>query len=131
MLFRSFMPMRFLKQYKADRKNPKIIHWAGGGKPWEDSSEDLAYLWWKYARKTPFYEEILTRLTAFQIQQQSADLLRLVMHYRRDKMKYWRYKILSKITFGKSRKKYHEKSEKLRRKIKEAHRFMKKGAEKK
>ena len=126
-----FMPMRFFKQYKADRKNPKIIHWAGGGKPWKDPSEDLAYLWWKYAHKTPFYEEILARLTAFQIQQQGADLLRLVMHYHRDKMKYWRYKILSKITFGKSRKKYHEKSEKLRRKIKEVHRFMKKGAEKK
>ena len=123
-----FMPMRFLKQYKIDRKNPKIIHWAGSGKPWNDPSEDLAYLWWQYARKTPFYEEILARLTAFQIQSQCSsivDLLRRVMHYHCDKIKYWRYKILSKITFGKTRKHYKKKRKQFREMFKLVKKFIK------
>lgn len=126
-----FMPLRFLKQYKNDEKNPKIIHWAGGGKPWKDPSEDLAYLWWEYARKTPFYEEILMRLTAllgsFQTQQQggNVDLIRRIMRYRRDKIKYWRYKILSKITFGKRRKRYKQKRRELKEQLRQIRQIMK------
>lgn len=57
-----FMPMRSALQYEADAQAPRIIHWAGGFKPWQYPDEDKAYLWWEYARQTPFYEEILQRM---------------------------------------------------------------------
>ena len=105
--------------------NKKIIHYNSAYKPWFFPDDYLAYFWWKYARKTPFYEEILARLTAFQIQQQSADLIRRVLHYRRDKMKYWRYKILSKITFGKRRKRYKQKRRVLKAQLRQIRQLMK------
>lgn len=60
--FLPLMPYSFFEQYKKDRENPKIIHYAGGLKPWYYPDEDMAHIWWEYARKTPFYEEILQRL---------------------------------------------------------------------
>jgi len=47
--------------YKKVRNNPKIIHYAATRKPWFYPDEDFADVWWEYARKTPFYEEILKR----------------------------------------------------------------------
>ncbi len=41
-----------------------------------------------------------------------------VSSYRSSKIKYWRYKILSKITFGKTRKKYKQKRKELKIKLK-------------
>ncbi len=115
-------------RYVDDLENANIIHFLGSLKPWKDPSAEYAYLWWQYARKTPFYEEILARLTAFQIQSQGGsivDLIRRVMHYRRDKIKYWRYKILSKITFGKRRKRYKQKRRELKEQLRQTRQFMK------
>lgn len=107
--------------------NKKIVHYNSVYKPWFFPDDYLAYLWWKYARKTPFYEEILMRLTAFQAQQQgeNVDLIRRVMRYRRDKIKYWRYKILSKITFGKRRKHYKQKRRELKEQLRQIRQIMK------
>lgn len=56
------MPENSLAQYKNDKKDPKIIHYAGYFKPWIFVDEDLADVWWKYARNTIFYEKILVNL---------------------------------------------------------------------
>ena len=40
-------------------QNPKIIHYAGNYKPWEKPHLSYAEYFWKYARKTPYYEELL------------------------------------------------------------------------
>lgn len=53
------MPLKNYKKYLQDRNNPKIIHYASSQKPWNYPDEDLAHFWWAYAKKTPFYEEIL------------------------------------------------------------------------
>ncbi len=63
-----FMPDDFSNQYLLDKKNPKIIHWAGREKPWFSLNMDFANIWWSYARKTPFYEEILQRMLNFYTQ---------------------------------------------------------------
>lgn len=38
---------------------PVIIHWAGYRKPWIYSDTNYSEYFWKYARMTPFYEEII------------------------------------------------------------------------
>ncbi|WP_199751094.1 hypothetical protein, partial [Brachyspira aalborgi] len=41
--------------------NPVIIHWAGFMKPWIYSDANYSEYFWKYARMTPFYEDIIYR----------------------------------------------------------------------
>lgn len=45
--------------YLASRAHPKVVHFAGAIKPWGDASIDLAEHFWRVARETPFYEELL------------------------------------------------------------------------
>ena len=59
----SFAPDELQKEYKNARKDPKIIHYAGFMKPWYNPSEDYAYEFWKSARETEFYEELLYRMS--------------------------------------------------------------------
>jgi len=40
-------------------ENPFIIHYAGRDKPWNNMKVDMSDYFWKYARMTPFYEELL------------------------------------------------------------------------
>ena len=46
----------------AARNQPKIRHYAGCDKPWSMVKCDWAAHYWKYAKETPFYEELLARL---------------------------------------------------------------------
>ena len=95
------------KQYLAARINPKIIHYIGGEKPWIYPDANFASVWWKYARKTPFYEYILLKMTLAHTHHQSYHLL----NNRRPRsfIKYLRYKLLSKITFGSTSERYKRK----------------------
>ena len=45
----------FLNSYK----NPAILHYAGGGKPWKDNYAAFKDKWWDYAKKTDYYDVIL------------------------------------------------------------------------
>ena len=54
---------KFLKS----RNNPKIIHFISPIKPWNSVGEDFYETFWFYARKTPFYEEILYTMNQSQI----------------------------------------------------------------
>lgn len=58
-----YAPANVFQAYMDSRSNPKIVHFAGGVKPWDDPTCDFAEIFWRYARETPFYEELLTRLT--------------------------------------------------------------------
>ena len=58
-------PYSIYQNYLASRKEPKIIHYAGWKKPWNYTTCDFAEYFWKYARQTVFYEEILTRLSEY------------------------------------------------------------------
>lgn len=55
-----------LKIHKEAKKDCAIIHYSGKYKPWFYPDEEFADIWWQYARKTPFYEEILTRMIQYQ-----------------------------------------------------------------
>lgn len=55
------LPRELSYKYLSSRKNPKIIHFAGGGKPWNNPESDFAEIFWKYARMVPFYETMLAK----------------------------------------------------------------------
>lgn len=52
-------------KYAKAIKQAKIIQYVSARKPWVYPNSDMALIWWKYARQTPFYEEILARLSDF------------------------------------------------------------------
>ncbi len=52
-------PRDLYEEYMAARKNPYMIHFAGYQKPWDVVDCDLAEYFWKYARLSPFYPQIL------------------------------------------------------------------------
>lgn len=101
---KQYMPLEFLSNYQKDEKNPKIIHWAGGMKPWHYPELDCAEIWWAYARKTPFYEIILKRMC--DKDKPTVELLKDIKHYKSNVLKYWKYKILQNFVFGKTRTRY-------------------------
>lgn len=59
----SLAPHYLKNEYMQARKNPKIIHFAGPDKPWENPSGDFAEEFWHYSRKTVYYEEALLRMS--------------------------------------------------------------------
>lgn len=114
--------------WEQSSKNPKVIHVCGMPKYWQKSRLMWEDVFWKYAKRTPYYEEFISYLSDAKIEEikhQIVDLMRHVMHYRRDKMKYWRYKILSKITFGKRRKHYKQKRRELKAQLRQIRQLMK------
>ena len=53
--------MRFLKNNAFCMEDLKIIHYTWWQKPWIRPENEMADIWWNYARKSPFYEGILLR----------------------------------------------------------------------
>jgi len=67
-------PFSVYRQYLDSIKSPKIIHYAGRQKPWEDHDMDFAIEFWYFARKSPFYEEIISRITKNKIDESQSIL---------------------------------------------------------
>lgn len=59
----SLSPEQISKQYMIARKDPYIIHFAGGTKPWQDPSIDFAYEFWNTARRTEAYEYLIKNIS--------------------------------------------------------------------
>lgn len=59
----SFAPASAFDAYNTSRSSPKIIHYAGFEKPWIMPECDFAEHYWKYARKTPFYEKLIAQIS--------------------------------------------------------------------
>ena len=51
-----------LEEYLSGFQSPKIIHYTSHIKPWNEPENDLAEVFWKYARTTVFYEEIIAAM---------------------------------------------------------------------
>lgn len=102
------------QNYLQAAKNPQIIHYAGNIKPWQRPELPLAQYFWKFALNTPFYGVILQQAW----QKDIAVLLEQTNRQRLQKYHYWKYKIFSKITWGKKRKKYKKKYQEIKKQIK-------------
>lgn len=121
------LPLKVLAEYHYSKEHAKIIHFAGSKKPWQYPQFEMSYYFWKYARQTPFYEEILQK-GLFPPQQQVQQVIRevpavrekigYVDDYLLTKLKYAKYKLLSKILFGKKRVSCRQKRKELKREMK-------------
>lgn len=93
----------------------KIIHFCGQVKPWQDMNLRFADIWWYYARGTMFYEQLLMNVikgcsfddiapsTTHKVKKDEIINEIALAFLRR---KYWKYRIFSKITFGRTKTKY-------------------------
>lgn len=63
----SHAPDRLLAEYRQARKQPGIIHYAGSHKPWKELKGDFATEFWKAARATPYYEQLIYEMYNFVI----------------------------------------------------------------
>lgn len=128
--FLTLMPSDVKEKHQAVH-TPKIIHFIGAyWKPWCEVDNEYDHKWWSYARMTRYYEELLKRLCAYSSKTECetdeiSHRIRLILAYRSNKIKYIRYKILSKITFGKRRQKYKQKRHRLKEELRLTRRYMK------
>ncbi len=51
-----------IKQWREALKEPFIIHYAAYPKPWDYPNVGFGNVWWQYARKSVYYEEIVRRM---------------------------------------------------------------------
>ncbi len=119
-----YVPGYVYTQYMKACSEAKIIHYCDHIKPWNTPDTPLAEYWWEYARRSPFYEEIVYINASGKIWHLKS-ILREVLKEKKYKRKYLKYKILSKITFGKKRKKYKEKRREMKARLKEIKAFYK------
>lgn len=135
-------------KYSRNITNVNICHFLGRQKPWFFPNGTYCDVWWNYARRTPFYEEIESRKNKNDIQRELLDLrkelanvhfvninnrfvqneeniklLFVMNHMLYFKLKKWFYKIICLFTFGSKRDKYKQKVFKLRDLIKNVRKF--------
>lgn len=112
-----------------DRKqaemNAIIYHWAGPRKPWLHPGYRYGDIFWKYARQTPFYEEIIYQNVKSNYIPLNTSIVKDAFNFTKNKIRYWRYKLLSKITLGNMRKHYKSKKKDLKKRLKQVKAFLK------
>lgn len=130
---KGFSP-QVIRAYLLQLKNKdfSIVHYITARKPWVALETLMAPLWWEYARRTPFYEEILLRSCSISLHEQkirlfkeqqaegragSVKLLKSVLKLPEWKRTYRRYDWLSFIMWGKRKKRYMQKKQALKQKI--------------
>lgn len=114
--FEKYIEPEQAKLWVQRKAAPRIIHYIVE-KPWDNPFSDMASYWWQAAAHTPFYDKIQRTLLH--------TLIRRVMRYKRDVRKYWGVRLLSKLTFGKLRRRLIERKHTLRRELRLTHRITK------
>lgn len=95
--------------------NPKILHYVHKYKPWDNITSPYAEYFWYYARFTPFYETMLLQKSP--VAPITKEDIIDAFNWHKYVIKYWRYKILSNITFGKTKERYKRKRVEVKEKI--------------
>ena len=107
MQFLSAMDCHTLNLYTHVRQLPRIIHYASFRKPWYYLQEDMAEIWWGYARKTPYYEEICLRLNQHETSKIfSCRYKNRHQNYALLYLSYLYYKLMTHITSGEKQAHY-------------------------
>lgn len=96
-----------------------IIHYTSPMKPWNTPSQDYAHVFWHYARKTPFYEEILYTNILDKSNKKFRNSIKNINLKKKLYFNYYRCKILSFITNGKIQNHYKQKTKFLKQKVRE------------
>ena len=79
------------REYRAARNAPKIIHYAGFMKPWHNPTEDFAQYFWDALRRTPYYEQMLFRLT------ENVASAQISERVKKKSVRYWTVVFIRKI----------------------------------
>lgn len=115
----NFLPYCLFDEYERARKQPFIVHYASNNKPWYRGEGMLSAMFWKYARKTPFYERILYHDLPLS---GNFGFIRDAIKLFRHKCRYIYYRLLSELC---KNERYERKTAVLKEKIKKARRFLK------
>ena len=123
----NLLPSEDREDYIKASQDPYILHYAGEWlRAWEFPEVRYSDLWWHYARMTPFYEEILFKNIQNRYirnkKYHAAKLKTEVAHVDNragekrhsrfvNKLKFWRYRLLSHLTFGKRKEHYKTKKQ--------------------
>ena len=113
------MPETTYNEYKEAWKNPKIIHYAGAYKPWKQPWLEYSDLFWKYARQTPFYEEIIYNNCKSETIKDVRVVIKNVIQRQKIYLNYLKCKVLKIVTFGKAKDHYTQKKDRLKLRIKD------------
>jgi len=117
--------------YMKALQHAKILHFLGSGKPWFYPEFELCEMWWKYARTSPFYEEIIGRM----VSHKSSHLIHsnikefrlsyVMNHPLSFIIKRLRYYLLKHITSGDSKVMYQQKYKAVSQLIRDAKKLRK------
>lgn len=102
---------RLANAYQTAYTTPFIIHYASDKKPWFCPELPLAAVWWRYARQTPHYENLLRKIE----ENQSIWLLskRSLWHLFKLNWQYVWVRVLSSVTWGSRKTRYVNKKKEV------------------
>ena len=126
-----------LKFDKINVEELKIVHWAGGPKPWETNDVLKSLLevgvpifveypkldkakvfmndiFWEYARLTPYYEDFMYTYIQGQNEKFRKEIASCIKISKILKNEYLKVRFLTNITLGKKKKHYQEKKAKIK-----------------
>lgn len=111
--------------YKNDfisaKEKPVMVHYTTSRKPWALPEVEHSYDFWNYARRSPFYEEILyTNLKVAAVNEETIKNINLKWKIYYD---YYRAKLLSFVTFGKRKSHYIEKRDRFKQRVRDIRKF--------
>ena len=101
------------REYADARRDPYIIHYVGRHAPCFTLQPDLWTFFWKYARRSPYYEIILQKMALSAAQS-------CVLQQRTEKSpkymrkKYMFYRLMAHVTFGRAHARYKKKKDKIK-----------------
>lgn len=62
----TFAPQKLFLAYRAAAQAPRLLHFAGSDRPWEDTGSVYAHIFWRVSRETPYGEALLASLMRVQ-----------------------------------------------------------------
>lgn len=107
-IFSGELPENLYREYLESLKSPKILHYLSRYKPWNLPHLNLADIFWRFARQTPYYD----RLIFNNLRQLNAehDIFKARLRLPPSRLKYWFYTLMGRLTFGRTRFKYQSKA---------------------
>ncbi len=114
------------EEYTELVRHAKVFHFMGAAnkKPWINPAAPLGWLWWKYARETPFYERVLSMTIGTMVETRGSE----TEAYAKKMLNEWRkmpsiklkmriLRLVRQFTFGKTRRNLKEKERALKTRI--------------
>ena len=93
------------------RKSPKFVHFFGAIKPWHLPDAEIEYydLFWKYAEKTPFYQELKEEAA------KNVEQLAVMQNSKKSiRFSYIKEKILAGLASGEAKERHERERQKLK-----------------